>query len=218
MANAPKAPMGKNDRIIRLLSALVVLIFAAILVYRFSPWGEPEGQQVSSQTPTPGETVEAPEMQNVANATLMLPTGPVEIELWPEIAPLHAERVLQLAGEGFYDGIVFHRVIEGFMAQTGDPTGTGSGGSDLEDLPAEFSAISFQRGILGMARTQDPNSANSQFFIMLAPAPHLDGQYTAFGRVLSGMEHVDAIKKGSRAANGLVTEPDQIISFKPTSK
>src|SRR5690606_15917225 len=110
----------------------------------------------------------------------------------------------------FYDGIVFHRVIDGFMAQTGDPTGTGMGGSDLPDLEAEFSRRHFQRGILGMARAQDPDSANSQFFIMLASAPNLNGQYTAWGQVLSGMEAVDAIKKGDRANNGMVDDPDRI--------
>src|SRR3546814_139927 len=111
------------------------------------------------------------------------------------LAPQHVERIKTLARQGFYDGIVFHRVIDGFMAQTGDPTGTGRGGSDLPDLPAEFSAEPFERGVVGMARTQDPNSANSQFFITLAPARFLDRQYTVWGRVIEGMENVDAIKK-----------------------
>lgn len=218
MANTPKGNPRANDRLIRGLAALLVLIFAAILVYRLSPWGAAEMQPRIEAETTAASATETPQMENVAHATLMLKTGPVELELWPDIAPQHVERILTLAGEGFYDGIVFHRVIDGFMAQTGDPTGTGAGGSDLPDLPAEFSDVEFERGVLGMARSQDPNSANSQFFIMLAPAPHLNGDYTAFGRVVSGMEYVDALKKGSAANNGLVTDPDQIISFKPDSK
>ena len=108
--------------------------------------------------------------------------GPIFIELLPDAAPQHVARISQLASEGFYDGVVFHRVIEGFMAQTGDPTGTGTGGSDYPDLAAEFSDIDYERGIVGMARTNDPNSANSQFFIMFGAAPSLTGQYTVFGR------------------------------------
>jgi len=158
--------------------------------------------------------VQAQEHDTV-NLTLELKDGPVELELWRDVAPQHVERIETLAAEGFYDGIVFHRVIEGFMAQTGDPTGTGAGGSDLPDLPAEFSNEPFERGSLGMARSRNPNSANSQFFIMFAPAPHLNGQYTNFGRVVSGMEYVDAIKMGDAAANGLVENPDSIVSLKP---
>lgn len=203
-------PLNRNERIIRILSALVVLIFAAVLVLRFSPWGTPESG-VSEQTASSGQTDE------VVNLTLNLKSGPVELELWPGIAPQHVERIASLTAEGFYDGIVFHRVIDGFMAQTGDPTGTGAGGSDLPDLPAEFSDVNFERGILGMARSANPNSANSQFFIMLDAAPHLNGQYTAFGRVTSGMDHVDAIKKGAVANNGLVDGPDSIVSMTPQS-
>lgn len=140
-----------------------------------------------------------------------LESGPVYVELLPEVAPQHVERIQTLSREGFYDGIVFHRVIEGFMAQTGDPTGTGTGGSDYADLPAEFSDVPYERGILGMARTSDPNSANSQFFIMFAPAPSLNNQYTVFGRVLDGMDNVDAIKKGNPRANGMVEDPDMMI-------
>ncbi|MBO6635104.1 peptidylprolyl isomerase [Parvibaculum sp.] len=125
---------------------------------------------------------------------LDLKDGRVVIELLPEVAPQHVERVKTLAREGFYDGIVFHRVIPGFMAQTGDPTGTGMGGSMLDDLPAEFSNTeSFTRGAVGMARTQSPNSANSQFFIVTEDSPFLDGQYTLLGRVVEGMEYVDNI-------------------------
>ncbi|MEJ8573281.1 peptidylprolyl isomerase [Microbaculum marinum] len=145
---------------------------------------------------------------------LQLEDGTVTIRLRPDLAPEHVERIKTLTREGFYDGVVFHRVIDGFMAQTGDPTGTGSGGSQNPDLKAEFTKTPFERGVLGMARTQDPDSANSQFFIMLAPAPHLNGQYTVFGEVVDGMEYVDAIKKGSKAQNGAVQDPDKIISMK----
>lgn len=151
-----------------------------------------------------------------ASNTLMLQlkSGTVEIELRPDLAPKHVERITTLANQGFYDGIVFHRVIEGFMAQTGDPTGTGRGGSDLPDLPAEFTAEPFDRGVLGMARSQNPNSANSQFFIMFAEGHFLNNEYTVFGKVTSGMEHVDSIKKGSRAQNGTVSNPDKIVKMR----
>lgn len=139
-----------------------------------------------------------------------LKDGRVVIELRPDLAPKHVARVKELIREHFYDGTPFHRVIPGFMAQGGDPTGTGTGGSKLPDLPAEFSNQGhFLRGTVGAARTQDPNSANSQFFIMFAPAPHLDGQYTIWGRVVSGMEHVDHIKPGP--PDGTVQNPDKII-------
>ncbi len=144
-----------------------------------------------------------------------LKDGVVDIELRPDLAPQHVERILTLVREGFYDGLVFHRVIDGFMAQTGDPEGSGRGGSSLPDLPAEFSnAAHFDRGTLGMARAASPNSANSQFFIMFQPAPHLDGQYTIFGTVVAGMEFVDAIKKGNQAMNGMVDDPDRMISVR----
>ncbi len=145
---------------------------------------------------------------------LQLKDGVVTIKLRPDLAPNHVARLKELARKGFYDGIVFHRVIDGFMAQTGDPTGTGSGGSDLPDLKAEFTSTPFKRGVIGMARTDDPNSANSQFFIMFDDAPNLDGQYTVLGEVVSGMEFVDKIKKGSASDNGMVDGPDKIISMK----
>jgi peptidylprolyl isomerase len=152
--------------------------------------------------------------EDPANTLYMqLKDGRVVIRLRPDLAPKHVERIKTLAKKGFYDGIVFHRVIEGFMAQTGDPTGTGMGGSDLPNLPAEFSKAPFTRGTLGMARSQSPNSANSQFFICFAPAPFLDGQYTVFGEVVSGMEFVDKIKRGEPPAN-----PDKIISMKLASE
>jgi peptidylprolyl isomerase len=144
--------------------------------------------------------------------TLQLKSGTVVIRLRPDLAPKHVERIKELVKSGFYNGIVFHRVIEGFMAQTGDPTGTGMGGSKLPNLPAEFSSTPFVRGTLGMARSNSPNSANSQFFICFAPAPFLNGQYTVFGEVVSGMEFVDKIKRGEPP-----TDPDKIISMKLAS-
>jgi len=140
---------------------------------------------------------------------LTLKDGDVTIRLRPDLAPKHVERVKTLARQGFYDGIVFHRVIAGFMAQSGDPTGTGMGGSDLPDLPAEFTREHFGRGVIGAARTSDPNSANSQFFICFTDCGFLDGQYTVWGQVVSGMEAVDKIKVGEPPAN-----PDKIISLK----
>ena len=136
--------------------------------------------------------------------------GVVSIEMRPDLAPGHVARIKELVKQGFYDGIVFHRVIEDFMAQTGDPTGTGSGGSG-QKLEAEFSAELHVRGTLSMARSRDPDSADSQFFIMLAPASHLDNKYTVWGRVTEGMEFVDQIKKGSEARNGEVEDPDSIV-------
>jgi peptidylprolyl isomerase len=127
--------------------------------------------------------------------------GRVVIQLRPDLAPRHVERVKTLARRGFYNGIIFHRVIDGFMAQTGDPTGTGAGGSELPDLAAEFTEYPHVRGVISAARANDPNSANSQFFIMFAPRFSLDGKYTAFGRVVSGMQHVDAIERGEPPAS-----------------
>jgi peptidylprolyl isomerase len=148
--------------------------------------------------------------------TIVLTTkdGPVTIRLRPDLAPKHVERIKALTKRGFYDGIVFHRVIDGFMAQTGDPTGTGTGRSDLPNLPAEFTREPYRVGSLGMARAQDPNSANSQFFICFEGCGPLTGQYTLFGEVVSGMDNVRRIKKGDSAANGAVRGPDKIISMK----
>jgi len=141
--------------------------------------------------------------------------GRVVIALRPDLAPNHVERIKTLARQGFYDGVAFHRVIPGFMAQSGDPTGTGEGSSSLADLKAEFSSASHVRGTTSMARTDDPNSANSQFFICFEPAPWLDGKYTVWGEVVSGMEYVDAIKAGTRESNGAIEgEPDHILSMK----
>jgi len=146
---------------------------------------------------------------------MQLKTGPVVIELRPDVAPNHVERIKELSQSGFYDGVAFHRVIPGFMAQTGDPTGTGSGGSKLADLRAEFSPERHVRGTCSMARTSNLNSANSQFFICFEDAPWLDHQYTVWGRVVEGMEHVDAIKKGGEHNNGAITgEPDRIVKMR----
>ena len=156
---------------------------------------------------------------------LKLIDGEVKIELFPDIAPKHVERIKILANEGKYDGVVFHRVIEGFMAQTGDVQfgnssletfdlkRAGTGGSNLPDLPAEFSNIPHEKGTLSMARSSDPNSGNSQFFICLESAPHLDRNYTVFGKVIEGMDFVDLIERGD-GPNGAVSMPDKIISFK----
>lgn len=141
---------------------------------------------------------------------LDVPAGRVVIELRPDLAPNHVARIKELAREGFYDGIVFHRVIDGFMAQTGDPRGDGTGGSG-KNLKAEFSKEKHVRGTASMARAQHPDSADSQFFICFAPAPFLNGKYTVWGQVVSGMEHIDAIKKGDEDDNGSVTNPDSII-------
>ena len=145
---------------------------------------------------------------------LELKSGRVLIALRPDLAPKHVARIKQLAKDGFYDGIVFHRVIEGFMAQTGDPTGTGSGGSDLPDLEAEFSPEKHLRGTCSMARTSDPDSANSQFFICFEDAPWLDRQYTVWGQVAQGMEHVDALKKGDDHSGAVRGEKDMIVRLR----
>ena len=143
---------------------------------------------------------------------LDLKDGPVKIQLRSDLAPAHVERVKTLTGQGFYDGVVFHRVIPGFMAQTGDPTGTGSGGSDLPDLKAEFSSEKHTRGTVSAARTANPNSANSQFYICFDDAPWLDKQYSVWGQVVEGMDNVDKIKKGGEHNNGTISgAPDKIL-------
>src|SRR3954470_3172110 len=138
--------------------------------------------------------------------------GRITIRLRPDLAPKHVAQIKALTKRGFYDGIVFHRVIPGFMAQTGDPTGTGTGGSDLPNIPAEFTQEPFKRGSVGMARSSSPNSANSQFFICYE-CGSLTGQYTLFGEGVSGMDVVDKIKKGSQANNGQVSGPDKIVKM-----
>jgi len=157
---------------------------------------------------------------------LKLKDGEVKIELFPDVAPGHVKRIKELANSGKYNGVVFHRVIDGFMAQTGDVqfgnsdskefnlNRAGMGGSDLPDLKAEFNNLPHERGTLSMARSQNPDSANSQFFICFQAAPFLDRQYTVFGKVIEGMEFVDKIKRGDQNNNGAVSDPDKIISFK----
>ena len=141
--------------------------------------------------------------------------GRIVIKLRTDVAPQHAERLKQLARDKFYDNVPFHRVIAGFMAQTGDgQNGNGTGGSKYPNLRAEFSQVPFKRGIVGMARTNDPNSANSQFFIMFGDGDFLNGKYTVVGEVLSGMEVVDKLKKGSQANNGTVADPDRMVTVK----
>lgn len=147
-------------------------------------------------------------MSEASTITLELKDGPVTIQLRPDLAPKHVARISKLVSDGFYDGIVFHRVIDGFMAQTGDPTGTGMGGSG-EKLSAEFTKENHKRGTVSMARAADPDSADSQFFICFEDASFLNGQYTVWGEVTSGMEHVDKIKRGEP-----VVDPDKIISMK----
>lgn len=153
-------------------------------------------------------TTSAPAADLENTLYLDLKDGRVAIQLLPDVAPKHVERVKTLTRQGFYDGIVFHRVIDGFMAQTGDPTGTGTGGSDMPDLNAEFNNRNFGRGTIGAARTNDPDSANSQWFICFEDCSFLNGQYTIFGQVTSGMEFVDKIKRGEPPSN-----PDKIIKL-----
>jgi peptidylprolyl isomerase len=148
----------------------------------------------------------APDPENTLYMDLK--DGRVVIQLLPDKAPQHVARIKELTRQGFYNGVVFHRVIDGFMAQTGDPTGTGTGGSDLPDLPAEFNNENFGRGVVGAARTNDPNSANSQFFICFDDCSFLNGQYTVWGRVISGMDAVDKITRGEPPAT-----PDKIVKL-----
>jgi cyclophilin family peptidyl-prolyl cis-trans isomerase len=170
----------------RLLRAAAVLALNVLIAGPASAAGDPDNTLVMS-----------------------LKCGNVVIDLRPDLAPKHVAQIKKLTRQGFYDGIVFHRVIDGFMAQTGDPTGTGTGGSKEPNLPAEFSKEHFARGTLGMARTNDPDSANSQFFIMFADGAFLDGNYTVFGKVRSGMDCVDQINKGEPPA-----KPDKIVRLK----
>ena len=171
-------------RLKSLLGALMALLFATMVA-----------AQVPDAPPTPPVDPENVLLLDLSTG------GRVAIQLRPDVAPHHVERIKTLARQHFYDGLIFHRVIDGFMAQTGDPKGTGEGGSTLPDLEPEFNALPHVRGTVSMARAQAPNSANSQFFIMLAPRFTLDGKYTAFGRVISGMAYVDAIEKGEPPAN-----------------
>lgn len=153
-------------------------------------------------------TVNAADLDPENTLYLDLKDGRVVVKLMPDIAPTHVARIKELTREGFYNGLVFHRVIDGFMAQTGDPTGTGTGGSDKPDLKAEFNDYNFGRGAIGAARTSDPNSANSQWFICFDDCSFLNGQYTVWGQVVSGMEFVDKIKRGEPPS-----DPDKIVKM-----
>ena len=175
-----------------------------------------------SLTTPEAKAVEIKDPENTL--VIELSSGEVVIEMLPDVAPLHVERIKTLAREGEYDGVAFHRVMEGFMAQTGDvqfgdmndgyePRRTGTGGSKYPDVKAEFSSLPFDRGVAGMARSQNPNSANSQFFIMFEAGHSLNNQYTVWGRVISGMEHVDNIKRGAQGS-GAVTDPDRMIKVR----
>src|SRR3954470_12929615 len=186
----PEPPRSKETTM-KLFIAILALVFAGLA---------PAAAQAPAADP-----------QN----TVYLDTkdGRITIRLRPDLAPKHVAQIKALTKRGFYNGIVFHRVIEGFMAQTGDPTGTGTGKSDLPNIPAEFTQTPFKRGSVGMARSQSPDSANSQFFICYEGCAPLTGQYTLFGQVVSGMDVVDKIKKGSSANNGQVSGPDKIIKM-----
>ncbi len=192
-----------------LRTALTYLAFALTLGLA-SCANEP---QLSHKPEQADETVVAPPAANDPENTLVIETknGKIHIALRPDLAPNHVARIKKLAREGFYDGIVFHRVITGFMAQTGDPTGTGAGSSKYPDLKAEFSVVPFERGTLGAARSQSPDSANSQFFITFTRTPSLNGQYTVFGKVAQGMQFIDAVKKGDPSQNGKVDSPDKML-------
>jgi peptidylprolyl isomerase len=170
--------------VLKAAAAAVCLLFATL---------------VSASAATPEDTL-----------LLDLATGTVTVELRPDLAPNHVARIKELVRKGFYDGTPFHRVIAGFMAQGGDPTGTGTGGSGTK-LRAEFSGEPFVRGVVGMARANSPDSADSQFFIMLGSSPSLDGRYTIVGTVLEGMDLVDRIKKGDPSDNGIVSKPDKLV-------
>ena len=173
---------------------------------------EPEGDNEAPAVATASAS-ERPD-DGAARLVLQLSTGRVVIATRPDLAPKTVARILELAGQGFYDGTPFHRVIAGFMAQGGDPTGTGRGGSG-QRLAAEFSREPHVRGTVSMARAQHPDSADSQFFICFAEQPSLDGQYTVWGRVIEGMEHVDALRRGEIQANGIVDQPDVVVWMKP---
>lgn len=177
---------------------LIPVVVAMAAICLFNP------SLVKAQTMTSSSTTTSPE--NTIN--LDTTYGRVVIELFPDVAPKHVEQIKTLTRKGFYNGIIFHRVIEGFMAQTGDPTGTGMGGSDLPNVPAEFNNKNFGRGAVGMARSASPDSGNSQFFICFDDCSFLNGQYTVWGQVVSGMEFVDKIKRGEPPAN-----PDKIVKM-----
>jgi peptidylprolyl isomerase len=187
------------------------VLAALMMVFGLAACSSSNGQISAASPPAQGGTAltTGTVANDAANTVIMeLKTGKVKIRLRPDLAPKHVERFKMLINEGFYNGLKWHRVIPGFMAQTGDPKGIGVGGSKYPDLPAEFTPTAFERGTLGAARTGDPNSANSQFFICFTHAPHLNGQYTVFGQVVEGMQNVDMLAKGEPPAN-----PDTIIKM-----
>lgn len=173
-----------------------------------------EHSSESSSSEKSGSSAAVKDLDLENTLYMQLKGGRVVISMMPDVAPKHVERIKELARSKFYDGVVFHRVIDGFMAQTGDPTGTGMGGSDKPNLEAEFSSIHHDRGIVSMARAADPNSANSQFFIVFEESRFLDGKYTVWGKVVEGMDLVDKIKKGDSKRNGAVEAPDKIITLR----
>ena len=180
-------------------------ILSFFLFFMGMPMSDINAENIKSQN----LVMEVTQNSEITDTSESPPIGKVVIKLYPDVAPKHVAQITMLAKEGFYDGIIFHRVIEGFMAQTGDPTGTGMGGSDLPDIRAEFSDEPFVRGTLGMARSQHPDSANSQFFICFEEASFLNGQYTVFGKVVEGMEYIDKVMRGEPP-----DYPDKIVSMK----
>ena len=180
-------------------------ILSFFLFFMGMPMSDINAENIKSQN----LVMEVTQNSEITDPSENPPIGRVVIKLYPDVAPKHVAQIKMLAKEGFYDGIIFHRVIEGFMAQTGDPTGTGMGGSDLPDIRAEFSDEPFVRGTLGMARSQHPDSANSQFFICFEEASFLNGQYTVFGKVVEGMEYIDKVMRGEPP-----DYPDKIVSMK----
>lgn len=193
------------NRVVGTLVFSFVALFGAMVAWPYLPFG---------QTPAVAQAPAANIPADAPIATLTLESGDVTIALRPDLAPEHVARITELANSGFYDGLKFHRVIDGFMAQTGDPRGNGTGGSDLPDLAAEFTNTPFVRGTVGMARSMNPNSANSQFFIVTADSFHLNGDYTLFGNVIDGMVLVDGLEKGDPRTNGVVENPDIMVSLR----
>jgi peptidylprolyl isomerase len=200
-ANRHGRPKNERDHAMVMTALVRRLTMAAGFALAVVAMGAPAA--VSAQTLDPQNTI-----------LLETKDGRVTIRLRPDLAPRHVEQIKTLTRRGFYDGVVFHRVIDGFMAQTGDPTGTGTGRSDLPNIPAEFSREAYKVGTVGMARAQDPNSANSQFFICFEGCGPLTGQYTIWGEVVSGMDAVRKIKRGDSARNGMVQGPDRIVRMR----
>ncbi len=201
----------------RMLVVLAALMLAACNPTSQSPTSDSGAKSpapAASQAPDDGKAGATPATADDNTVILETKDGQIVIQLRPDLAPHHVAQLKTLIKRKFYDGVVFHRVIGGFMAQTGDPTGTGTGGSDLPDIKAEFGPEPFERGVVGMARSSDPDSANSQFFIMFDAAPSLNGKYTVVGKVIKGMDVVDKIKKGDAAANGMVENPDRIVKMR----